>query len=78
MLAAGLGRKIGGMWESELLHYRDREWARTADDVLWRRTKMGLHMTAAERSEVAAWFGEATDASAADVPMTNRFASPKA
>jgi glycerol-3-phosphate dehydrogenase len=77
MLGGGLGRKIGGMWEAELLHYRDHEWARTAEDVLWRRTKMGLHMTAAERGEVAAWFGEATSLPEADLPMTHRFASPK-
>jgi glycerol-3-phosphate dehydrogenase len=24
------------------------EWARTADDVLWRRTKAGLHLAARE------------------------------
>ena len=30
------------------------EWARTADDVLWRRTKCGIGMTAAERGRVAA------------------------
>jgi glycerol-3-phosphate dehydrogenase len=22
---------------------RDHEWARTAEDVLWRRSKLGLH-----------------------------------
>ncbi len=30
-----------------------REWARTGDDVLWRRTKCGLPMTAAQRARVA-------------------------
>ena len=28
------------------------EWARTAEDVLWRRTKCGLHMRDAEREAV--------------------------
>ena len=28
---------------------------RSADDVLWRRTKLGLHYTPAERAAVAAW-----------------------
>ena len=32
-----------------------REWVRTADDVLWRRTKLGLVMTAAEAQRVAAF-----------------------
>jgi glycerol-3-phosphate dehydrogenase len=77
MLAAGLGRRIGGMWEAELVHYRDREWARTAEDVLWRRTKMGLHLNAAERAEVAAWFGEAAALEGADTPMAHRFLAPK-
>ena len=30
------------------------EWARSADDVLWRRTKLGLHYGAAQRDAVAA------------------------
>jgi glycerol-3-phosphate dehydrogenase len=29
------------------------EWAKTADDILWRRTKLGLLLTEAERLTVA-------------------------
>jgi glycerol-3-phosphate dehydrogenase len=29
------------------------EWARMPDDILWRRTKCGLHMDAAERERAA-------------------------
>ena len=29
------------------------EWARAPDDILWRRTKCGLHMDAAERQRAA-------------------------
>jgi len=32
--------------------------AREAEDVLWRRTKCGLHMTAAEKTRVRAWLAE--------------------
>ncbi len=40
---AGLGRDLGaGLTEIELCWMRDREWARTAQDVLWRRSKLGL------------------------------------
>lgn len=40
---AGMGRDLGaGLTEIELRWMRDREWARTAQDVLWRRTKLGL------------------------------------
>ncbi len=31
------------------------EWSVTGDDVLWRRSKLGLHATPAERDAVAAW-----------------------
>jgi len=29
------------------------EWARTADDVLWRRTKLGLKLAPAEKEALA-------------------------
>ena len=35
-----------------------REWACSADDVLWRRTKAGLHMSAAERDGVADYMAQ--------------------
>jgi glycerol-3-phosphate dehydrogenase len=31
------------------------EWAETAEDILWRRTKCGLHMDAAQRAAVEAY-----------------------
>ncbi|MGB3645384.1 MAG: glycerol-3-phosphate dehydrogenase [Mesorhizobium sp.] len=41
---ADLGRDFGaGLYEAEVRYLIDREWARTAEDVLWRRTKRGLH-----------------------------------
>jgi glycerol-3-phosphate dehydrogenase len=49
-----LGEYYGaGLTERELAYLVEREWARTADDVLWRRTKCGLRMTEAQRSRVA-------------------------
>lgn len=47
----------GGLHEREVAYLREREWARTATDVLWRRTKCGLHMTDAQRSRVAEVLG---------------------
>ena len=53
---ADLGRDFGaGLYEAEVRYLMREEWARTADDVLWRRTKRGLHMTATERQAVADW-----------------------
>ncbi|MGI4881306.1 MAG: glycerol-3-phosphate dehydrogenase [Janthinobacterium lividum] len=58
LLARGLGRNLGGVFEAELAYYAADEWATTADDVLWRRTKLGLHLDAAAKARVAAWFGD--------------------
>jgi glycerol-3-phosphate dehydrogenase len=53
---ADLGRHFGaGLHEAELRWLRDREFARTADDVLWRRTKLGLVMTQDEVRAVEEW-----------------------
>jgi glycerol-3-phosphate dehydrogenase len=50
--AADLGVWFGGTLTQAEVHYlTTQEWARTADDVLWRRSKLGLTLT---RSEVAA------------------------
>jgi glycerol-3-phosphate dehydrogenase len=46
---AGLGRHFGaGLYEAEVRYLREREFARTAEDVLWRRTKLGLRLSPAE------------------------------
>ncbi|WP_123692986.1 glycerol-3-phosphate dehydrogenase [Allostella humosa] len=53
-VTADLGRHFGaGLYEREIDRLRRAEWAQTADDVLWRRTKEGLHLTPAERAAVA-------------------------
>ena len=53
---SGLGEAFGGgLTEAELRHMMDQEWARTAEDALWRRSKLGLHLSAAEIARVADW-----------------------
>jgi glycerol-3-phosphate dehydrogenase len=47
----------GGLYERELAYLVAREWAVTPEDVLWRRTKCGLHMSAAQRARVEAYLG---------------------
>jgi D-erythritol 1-phosphate dehydrogenase len=47
---ADLGEPLGGGLSAREVRYLvEREWARKPEDVLWRRTKCGLHMTATER-----------------------------
>ncbi|MGM0632726.1 MAG: glycerol-3-phosphate dehydrogenase [Pseudomonadota bacterium] len=51
-----MGRDFGaGLYEREVRYLQTREWALRAEDVLWRRTKIGLHMTADEASAFRAW-----------------------
>ncbi len=51
---ADLGRDFGaGLTEAELVYLRDHEWAHDAEDALYRRTKLGLHLTEAQRQDVA-------------------------
>jgi len=53
-----LGEHFGaGLHEREVRYLVEREWARSAEDVLWRRTKAGLHMTRQQRERVAASLG---------------------
>ena len=53
---ADLGRHFGGhLHEVEVRYLMREEWAVDADDVLWRRTKEGLHMTAEQRRAFAEW-----------------------
>ena len=53
-----LGEHYGaGLTEREVKHFVEREWARGAEDVLWRRSKCGLHMSEAQRARVAQVLG---------------------
>jgi len=53
-----LGEHYGaGLTEREVRYFAEREWARSAEDVLWRRTKCGLHMSEAQRGRVAQVMG---------------------
>jgi glycerol-3-phosphate dehydrogenase len=41
-----LGCQIGGdLYEREVIYLKNREWAKSPEDVLWRRTKAGLHLS---------------------------------
>jgi glycerol-3-phosphate dehydrogenase len=48
-----LGRYFGGgLYEREIDYLVRNEWASDAEDVLWRRTKCGLHMSNDEKTAV--------------------------
>ena len=51
-----LGKDFGGgLTEREVAWLQDNEWAQTAEDILWRRTKCGLHMSPEQRDRFASY-----------------------
>lgn len=52
-----MGRHFGAqLFAAEARYLHAHEWARSADDVLYRRTKLGLHLTEVERDAFTDWF----------------------
>lgn len=57
--AADLGEDFGhGLTAAEVDYLIAQEWARSAEDVLWRRTKLGLHFTPEQTARLAAYITE--------------------
>jgi glycerol-3-phosphate dehydrogenase len=46
------------LYEREVEFLMNHEWAKTPEDILYRRTKLGLALSTQERSFFSAWFGE--------------------
>jgi glycerol-3-phosphate dehydrogenase len=58
---ADLGAAFGpDLTEAEVRHLMRSEWARFPDDILWRRSKLGLTMPAADRDALAAFMASAS------------------
>jgi glycerol-3-phosphate dehydrogenase len=55
-----LGARFGAdLSEAEIRYLIRHEWARTEEDVLWRRSKLGMHLLPAEREAVARFVADA-------------------
>ncbi len=53
---ADLGQSFGaGLTESEVRYLMAHEWARSAEDIVWRRSKLGLHLSAGEIAALEDW-----------------------
>ena len=51
-----LGEHFGhGLYQAELRYLMEQEWVVTAEDALWRRTKLGMWLDDAQRQRVAEW-----------------------
>jgi glycerol-3-phosphate dehydrogenase len=65
---ADLGEDLGaGLTEREAAYLVETEWAESADDILWRRSKLGLHGGAELARQVEAWLA-ARDGAKAEAP----------
>jgi len=62
-----LGRDFGGgLYEREVAYLLDEEWAKTAEDILWRRTKLGLHLPREARAAFESWLAGANNRARVD------------
>ncbi|MRX09859.1 glycerol-3-phosphate dehydrogenase [Pseudoduganella sp. FT25W] len=53
---AAMGEEIApGLYEAEVEYQRRYEWARSAQDILWRRTKLGLHLPPETADRLQDW-----------------------
>ena len=53
---AGLGQELlPGLFECELAYLCREEFARSSTDILWRRSKLGLHLLTADLSPLERW-----------------------
>ncbi len=55
---ADLGRHFGPISQREIEYLCEYEWATTADDILWRRSKLGLHLNVEEQKALRVFMGE--------------------
>ena len=61
--ASDLGEDFGAtLSEREVRWLMLKEYARTPEDILWRRSKLGLHLTSGQAQRLADWIGANTSA----------------
>lgn len=53
---AGLGMHFGhGLYEAEARWLVNREWAQSTQDILWRRTRLGLKFSVGQQQTLEHW-----------------------
>ncbi len=54
----GSGANLGGgLTEAEVDYLMGHEWALNAEDILWRRSKLGLHLSGEAEVRLDDWIG---------------------
>mgnify|MGYP000565320688 CR=1 FL=1 len=57
-----LGRHFGAyLYEAEVEYLKQHEWALQSDDILWRRSKLGLHTSSKTQEAIARYLEERGD-----------------
>ena len=73
LAAQPLGQSFGeGLFEVELNWMVEQEWACTAEDALFRRSKMGVVLTPDQRQAVVAWFDQKISSDLSPNRLRNR------
>ena len=68
---ADLGECFGGdLYVAELRYLVEKEWVRKAEDLLWRRSKLGLHLDDDAQSRVSAWLLSQDESGGQPTPQT--------
>ena len=61
---ADMGQEIvPGLYEAEVRYLHSHEWARNAADILWRRSRLGLHLPCGSQARLDEWMRSKLDAS---------------
>ena len=68
---ADLGEDFGaGLSGSEVDYLCDHEWAKTVEDILWRRTKLGLHVPASTIEKLSQYLRQRAQPTSHDASET--------
>ncbi len=71
--AADLGQDFGaGLFEAEAAWLVEQEFARTAEDILWRRTKLGLHIGPDGTRRLQEWLDRYLAGSVQKLPLATK------
>ncbi|TQV83757.1 glycerol-3-phosphate dehydrogenase [Denitrobaculum tricleocarpae] len=56
---SGLGQELGdGIYEAELSYLVEQEWLVEGADLLWRRSKLGLHVSKETAARIESWLAQ--------------------
>jgi len=68
--SADLGENFGaGLTAAEVDYLVAHEWARTAEDILWRRSKLSLHVPADTPARLAAYLNRTNTKNTAEITV---------